>query len=483
MIALQVKDQEKVVGHKLSSEERAHFLKGLQSDEMIGYFAGIPASLYENLTGLGRSQAPYAFAALSVLGSVISTPAQAAKQNSLLSGNVARYLRDVVVNSPETCADVLRSLNALQSDISGPERFQRSLLLLGAVVGLKSSLKSYPKIASKVSRAVDTLCPDSVVERAVLKEWTGEALGTLKSAAQREPTGKAAMNLAHIEAQIEKLQTYKQWFDQKKKLGFDIKQVEAAIAGSDLTKYTPDNTALWSEKATKNPQFKEQIAYGPGNLSPHASPLHNLFLHAQGGAGQAFVRLVDIGKKRGLSQQASEALALKVAGHITGHDSFGAGFGQQTLKPALSKLAKVEESTLQYPASKTPAGFIVQLMDRMDGLTEKTLLRKVLEGKERGLDLQLSIKSAFVEETAWSKNILSKMRQDAKAHLTPEQYKAFIESPMFQDYNRRLFAIKELVKLNGPIDDGLHIVLKKKTYKVTTFEGFEKVFQKVFQLK
>lgn len=98
--------------------------------------AGVPSGMYEQATGLSPEDAPYAHAALNFLGSLAASPIS-------IAAGIKHGVQNpigAIQNAPSTVGDLLSTVNVFDPNISGPERFERSL---NAILALEGGVKGF----------------------------------------------------------------------------------------------------------------------------------------------------------------------------------------------------------------------------------------------------------------------------------------------------------------------------------------------------
>lgn len=110
---------------------------------------------YKNLTGIDpEADAPYAGAALDILGGILGTPNILANTAVDVAKDPIRALQKL----PELGVEMLNSVNAFEPNISGPERFKRVINGIFVVAGVKQgigALKTFaesPEFAATIGR-------------------------------------------------------------------------------------------------------------------------------------------------------------------------------------------------------------------------------------------------------------------------------------------------------------------------------------------
>lgn len=113
--------------------------------------AAVPAKLYEEISGYDRQEAPYAFAALDFVGGLLSSPYHIAASADLLAENPKAWFSDV----PRVMGGFLNSINVLDGQVSGPERFVRALNFVAALEGAKGGILKFRDLVADVPRMTE----------------------------------------------------------------------------------------------------------------------------------------------------------------------------------------------------------------------------------------------------------------------------------------------------------------------------------------
>lgn len=463
-------------GRRLTEAERMHFERGYDADRAVAELASLPGNLYQKLTGLKREDAAYAYAALDFLGGFSATPGALAKQGILARQDLSIYLRDVFANAPENAVEILRSINVFDASAPPEERFGRSLNALAVLVGGATLLRGRLGPTKAAAMEIFARKKFSNLELRVLSRWIDEAQLFYAS----DSSGPGVQNSTHIQRQVDAIsaQNSIKWFEANKKLGFNLDEARAAIVGTDLTKFHPTLTDSALNAGRSVPKLAP-LRYVPEELQVTGSnTLPNLFAHSEGGMSITFTKLVELGKKEGLTPRQANNLAYRVAEHIVGHDSFRYGFGEDFLRPQTAAQTGIATERLLYPTSRTPSGFVVQLLDRVEATMPETQLRYVKERVTfRGSSIEEAIDGSIVTGYKWLREAYDGLLKDAKAILTPEQYRALLESPHNNELLiglRRFEKSLELFRKNP--DGSFDFNTGDKWIKLTDFETFEKYY-------
>jgi hypothetical protein len=299
------------------------------------------------------------------------------------------------------------------------------------------------------------------------------------------PVGQ--LTCAHIGRQLDLVasERYADWFGTVgKPLGFDQDVVLAAIAGSDVTRMS-----LFSETARRNfGTTEERVAalaarndLRYGRAFPTYTALENLYMHAEG--ARHYTQDEIIRRATGvLDPAATGRLAREVSESILGHDSFNAGFGQHKLKPLLAAKYQERPDAFDYATSCTPSGFIVQVVDRLEGCEPDTMLRYVSEGVlQRKEHISDAIRTGLIDNASFLREVHDRIVSDCRAMLPAEQVAVFLASPPMQDFVRGLARIPHILALFGeppaPESDGFfHLRNAGGRMPIDSLEAFRQHF-------
>jgi hypothetical protein len=323
--------------------------------------------------------------------------------------------------------------------------------------------------------ARDWVLPEAVIAELKTREETRRALfkGFAQDVRRRleeddSPSGR--MLFHHIRRQLDLVSSeqYTRWFrDVGERSGFEQETVLAAVAGSDVTKVT-----LFSEAARKNfgttaehvqaLAARNDLRYG--RVFAEYTPLENLYLHAEGGRHYT---LTELTRQAALSLEPfqAERVALVASEAILGHDSFNAGFGQHRLKAFLAAKYHEPVEAFNYPTAQTPAGFLVQVLDRLEGCDPDTMLRYVTEGvNQRRETITQAIKTGLIDNYAFLRENYERLINDAREVLTPSQARVLLESPPMRDFAQGLQHIPGILAHFGtppsPDADGFYYLTR-----------------------
>ncbi len=254
---------------------------------------------------------------------------------------------------------------------------------------------------------------------------------------------------------------YADWFAAAgRAAGFDPAVVAAAIAGTDVTRASRFSAAARGRFGTTAGRVADLAAAGDlryGRAFADVSGLEDLYMHAE--AGRHYTRAE-------LTRRASAVLpvgvaarmAAEVADAVVGHDSFNAGFGRHRLKPLLAARHGGPAESFDYPASQSPAGFLVQVLDRVEGLDPRTVVRYVTEGvSQRGEPITVAVRSAIVDQAAYLPEVFDQIARDARATLDAAALAALDTFPGLRALARHLDVLPRVAGLLGtPLADGFY---------------------------
>jgi hypothetical protein len=263
------------------------------------------------------------------------------------------------------------------------------------------------------------------------------------------------LTYTHISRQLDLAasERYTRWFQGVgQSFGFDQEVTLAAIAGSDVTRmsmFSDTSRANFgtTEERVRMLAGREGLLYG--RAFPAYTALENLFMHAEGGRhytqAELCQRCVAL-----LGSLEAEKVAREVAESIVGHDSFNAGFGQHKLKPLLAVKYGEPVETFDYATARTPSGFLVQILDRLEGCEPETMLRYVTEGVvQRKESITQAIKTGLIDNAAYLAEVRDRIVHDAREVLSTAQVHRLLEFPGMQDYTRKVQDFPRLLTLLG----------------------------------
>jgi hypothetical protein len=270
----------------------------------------------------------------------------------------------------------------------------------------------------------------------------------------------------HISRQLDLAASdrYTRWFqDVEKSFGFDQDVTLAAIAGSDVTRISMFSDTSRTNFGTTEERVRLLTIQGGllyGRAFQAYTALENLYMHAEGGRHYTQMELArrcaDI-----LSAAEADKASREVAESLVGHDSFNAGFGQHKLKALLAAKYGEPVEAFDYATARSPSGFLVQVLDRLEGCEPETMLRYVTEGVEqRKESISQAIKSGLIDNAAYLAEVRDRIMQDARQVLTAEQVRVLLDFPGMQDYTRKVQDLPRLLALLGtppvPEADGFY---------------------------
>jgi hypothetical protein len=240
----------------------------------------------------------------------------------------------------------------------------------------------------------------------------------------------------HIGRQLDLARSdrYATWFhDIGEALGFDQLVTLAAIAGSDVTRTSQFSASASGHFGTTEHHVRDLAQQGDLRFGRAFSGvfggLEDLYMHAE--AGRRYTRN-EIGRRAVplLPLPDAEQLSNQVADAIMGHDSFNAGFGRHKLKPFLAAKHGGAPEDYDYPISRSPTGFLVQVLDRLEGFDPETMLRYVAEGvAQRKEPISLAIRSGIIDNVAYLQDVFDQIITDARSVLTDDAFAAFLDFP------------------------------------------------------
>lgn len=183
-------------------------------------------------------------------------------------------------------------------------------------------------------------------------------------------------------------------------------------------------------------------------------------MHAEGGRQYTLDALRERGQATpGLLQW--EETARAVSNAILGHDSFNAGFGRHRLKPMLAARHKTVPERFDYPSSQTPEGFLVQILDRLEGFEPGSMLRYVTEGvMDRREPISLAIRVGIIDNLAYLRECYDTILLDADRQLQAQSSTMLRSFPGLHDFTTQLARTASLPAMLGtppiPHADGFY---------------------------
>jgi hypothetical protein len=304
---------------------------------------------------------------------------------------------------------------------------------------------------------------------------------------EKDTSPSGQMLFHHIRRQLDLVSSerYTRWFREVgARYGFDQETVLAAVAGSDVTKMALFSEAARAHFGTTGEHVQALAGHGDlryGRAFAEYTPLENLYMHAE--AGRHYTQMELTRRTAGLLDPFwAEGVALLASESIIGHDSFNSGFGQHRLKPLLAAKYHVSPETFAYPTARTPAGFLVQVLDRHEGCEVETMLRYVTEGvNQRQESISQAIRNGLIDNHDFLRETHDRLVQDARDVLTPHQARVFLESPAVQDFTQGIRRIPGILELLGspPSPDGegyYHLTRGKVRVRLDSLEVFAEHF-------
>jgi len=287
--------------------------------------------------------------------------------------------------------------------------------------------------------------------RRLLREFTEdtrrrlEADQTLGGQLPR-PTSGRQLDLAASEP-------YTHWFQETgERFGFDQLVTLAAIAGSDAIRLSQFSETARAHFGTTEERVRELAARGDlryGRVFETYTELENLYMHAEGARHYAQTELTRRGATV-LGPLHAERVAREVAEAILGHDSFNAGFGQHKLKGLLAAKYGGSPDTFDYATSRSPTGYLVQVLDRLEGCEPETMLRYVTEGVvHRKEPISQAIKTGIIDNAAYLQDVYDRIVQDARQVLAAAPFPVFLAFPGMQAFTRGLERLPHILGLLG----------------------------------
>lgn len=270
----------------------------------------------------------------------------------------------------------------------------------------------------------------------------------------------------HISRQLDLAASasYSRWFRESgDRGGFDQDVTLAGIAGSDVTKMCLASATARAQFGSTEERVRALAARGDlryGRDFASYTGLENLYMHAEAGRHYTQTELTRRGNEV-LDPIEAEQVAREVAESLVGHDSFNAGFGQTKLKALLAGKHGGPVEDFDYAISRSPSGFLVQVLDRLDACEPETLVRYVTEGvAQRNESITQAIKTGLVANSAYLAETRDRLVQDAREVLTAEQVRILLDFPGMQDLDRGVRHLPQILALLGtppePGEDGFY---------------------------
>jgi hypothetical protein len=302
---------------------------------------------------------------------------------------------------------------------------------------------------------------------------------------EEDPSLPGRFLAGHIRRQRDLIlsERYDRWFREiGEAAGFDQATILAAIVGSDVTKaglFSPHARAHFGTTEEHVAALAAQNELRFGRVFSAYSPLENLYQHAEGGRHYTLLEL----RRRGAAALggAAEQEAIAASEAIVGHDSFNSGFGQHKLKSLLAARHNEPLATFDYPASVTPAGFIVQVVDRLEGCDPATMLRFVEEGVgQRSEPISVAIRTGVLDNYHYLREAHARILEDARRVLSAEQARLLAESPAMQDFTAGLDRVGRILTLLAEPDldgDGFYRLQREEEWvRLDSIEAFRMHF-------
>jgi hypothetical protein len=304
--------------------------------------------------------------------------------------------------------------------------------------------------------------PGEEARRAVLCEFADDVRRRLE--ADTTPAGQLLSSHTGRQLDLVGSERYTHWFREVgRRHGFDQETTLAAIAGSDVTKVSIFSETARSHFGTTAGRVaalaaQDDLRYGRAFAA--YTPLENLYMHAEAGRHYTRNELARRGAPV-LDPCEAERMAREASEGVLGHDSFNAGFGRHKLKPLLAARYQEPPEAFGYPTSRTPVGFLVQVLDRIEGCDPETMLRYVTEEVvQRKAPIAQAIRVGLIENFDFLLEVYDRIVPDSLATLPPDQAGVFRESPAMQDFVRGLRRACKIVSLLGEPpstgDDGFY---------------------------
>ncbi len=294
------------------------------------------------------------------------------------------------------------------------------------------------------------------------------------------------LTYTHISRQLDLAASdpYTRWFQNVgKSFGFDQGVTLAAVAGSDVTRMS-----MFSETSRANfgtTEERVRMLAGTGGLFygrafPAYTALENLYMHAEGGRHYTQTELAQRSVAI-LGSVEAEKAAREVAESLVGHDSFNAGFGQHKLKVLLAAKYGEPPEAFDYATARSPSGFLVQVLDRLEACEPETMLRYVTEGVvQRKESITQAIKTGLIDNAAYLAEVRERIVQDARQVLSAEQVRVLLDFPGMQDYTRKVQDLPRMLSLLGappaPEVDGFYYLVGGERVRLDSLDVFREHF-------
>lgn len=322
-------------------------------------------------------------------------------------------------------------------------------------------------------------------QAALLREFTDETRRGL----ERATSAFGAQVAEHIARQLETASSaaHTDWFREAgEAAGFDQHVTLAAVAGTDVTKPSRGCPVSRAQFGLVSERVAALDASGQlrfGRSFAEFGPLEDLYMHAEG--GRAYTLEALLGRGRGV--MGANELGRRVSEAIVGHDSFNAGFGPHKLKPMLARRHGGSAADYTYPRSNSPDGFLVQVLDRLEGAETETMIRYVAEGvTDRGEPIATALKVGVVDNAAFLTEVSEQIRQDARAVLSPDAQAALLRCPASQTFEARLATLSRLVSRLSPPpagnDGSYHVRLDNGSVVLDTLQAVRTYLPHAMQL-
>ena len=290
-----------------------------------------------------------------------------------------------------------------------------------------------------------------VARRRLLREFTDDTRRRLEA----DQTLVGQLTATHIGRQLDLAasEPYTHWFQETgERFGFDHLVTLAAIAGSDVTRLSQVSETGRAHFGTTEERVRELAARGDlryGRVFETYTGLENLYMHAEGARHYAQTELARRGAAV-LGPLHAERVARDVAEAILGHDSFNAGFGQHKLKGLLAAKYGGSPDTFDYATSQSPTGYLVQVLDRLEGCEPETMLRYVTEGVvHRKEPISQAIKTGIIDNAAYLLEVYDRIVQDARQVLAAAPFSVFLTFPGMQAFTHALERLPHILGLLG----------------------------------
>lgn len=296
---------------------------------------------------------------------------------------------------------------------------------------------------------------------------------------ERSTSALGRMTARHIGRQLDLLDSdiFGKWFQTSgAPAGFDHAVTRAAVAGSDVTRPSGACSIVRQQFGLTEDRVRalaagNGLAYG--RVFDQFGPLEDLYMHAEAGRHYTLAELLRRGQSGALWWRRAARAASDA---IVGHDSFNAGFGEQRLKPMLAARHGAAAAEFDYPASRSLDGFLVQVLDRLDGFEAETMIRYVTEGvSNRGEPLPVAIRVGIVENAEYLRAAYDRLLDDARRRMSASAFEAFLGFPGMQEFSARLGRVSRLVGLLGRPADGRAYLLTVGPRSVVALDSLHAV--------